>query len=113
LAVLGLGSLVAQEGISVSPGALTFDIPVMIAVAVATLPIFFTGHTISRWEGAVFLAYYVAYTAYLILDAAGHAALTTFGDAMVWFALPLTALTLLVLVVRALGRDKSSADRRL
>jgi cation:H+ antiporter len=113
LAVLGLGSLVAQEGVSVPPGALAFDIPVMIAVAVATLPIFFTGHTISRWEGAVFLAYYVAYTAYLILDAAGHAALTTFGDAMVWFALPLTALTLFILVVRALGRDKPSADRRL
>ena len=113
LAVLGLGSLVAPGGVSVSPGALTFDIPVMIAVAVATLPIFFTGHTISRWEGAVFLAYYVAYTTYLILDAAEHAALTTFGDAMVWFALPLTALTLLVLLVRALGLGNSSAGTRL
>jgi len=112
LAVLGLGSLVSPDGISVSPTALAFDIPVMIAVAVAALPILFTGHTISRWEGAVFLAYYAAYTTYLILDAGEHAARMTLGTAMVWFALPLTALTLLVLVVRALRRDKSSVDSR-
>jgi cation:H+ antiporter len=109
LAVLGLASVVAPEGVSVSSGALTFDIPVMIAVAVAALPIFFTGHAISRWEGAVFLAYYVAYTAYLVLDAAEHAALVAFGDAMTWFVLPLTTLTLMILVARALGRDKSGA----
>ncbi|MGE3177473.1 MAG: calcium/sodium antiporter [Vicinamibacterales bacterium] len=110
LAVLGLGSVFSPEGIAVPPGAVAFDIPVMIAVAVATLPIFFTGWTISRWEGAVFLGYYVAYTTYVVLDAAGHAALTTLGDAMIWFALPLTALTLLVLAVRAYGRRAPSAD---
>ncbi|MDF2773712.1 MAG: Na+/Ca+ antiporter, CaCA family, partial [Geminicoccaceae bacterium] len=38
LAVLGLGSLVAPEGVPVSPGALAFDMPVMVAVAVAALP---------------------------------------------------------------------------
>ena len=113
LAVLGLGSMIAPEGVSVSPGALSFDMPVMIAVAVAALPIFFTGHAISRWEGAVFLAYYVAYTTYLILDAADHAALTTFRDAVVRFALPLTVLTLVILMVRAFGRAESSAGTRL
>ena len=45
------------------------------AVAVLTLPIFFTGNRIERWEGWLFLFYYVAYTAYLILDAAQHDAL--------------------------------------
>ena len=104
LAVLGLGSIVAPGGVPVSTGALTFDIPVMIGVAIATLPIFFTGHTISRWEGAVFLGYYVAYTVYLILDATEHAALPHFGAAMLWFVLPLTALTLAITVSRALRR---------
>ncbi len=73
----------------------------MIVVAGACLPIFFTGHTISRWEGALFLGYYGAYTAYLILAATQHDALSTFSVAMGAFVLPLTLITLLVLAGRA------------
>ena len=101
LAVLGLTAVVAPGGVPVSAAALSFDLPVMIAVAVACLPVFFTGHLIARWEGILFLAYYVIYTAYLILSALQHGALPTFTAAMVWFVLPLTALTLGVGVVRA------------
>ena len=109
MAVLGLGSIVAPGGVPVSPGALGFDIPVMIAVAIATLPIFFTGYTIQRWEGAVFLGYYAAYTAWLVLDATDHAALPAVGAALAWFVLPLTVLTLLVGVTRAVrGRGQPS-----
>jgi cation:H+ antiporter len=100
LAVLGLGSIVAPDGVPVPDGALTFDIPVMIAVAIAALPIFFTGYTIARWEAAVFLGYYVAYTGYLVLDAAGHDLADRLGVAIVWFVLPLTVLTLTVTVIR-------------
>ena len=110
LAVLGLGSLVAPDGVPVPPGALSFDIPVMIAVAVATLPVFFTGYTIARWEGAVFLGYYVAYAVYLVLDATEHHALDEFGAAMAWFVLPLTALTLVIGVVRAVRRGPAGAE---
>jgi cation:H+ antiporter len=110
LAVLGVGSLLAPDGIGVPPGALTFDLPVMTAVAVAALPIFFTGYCIQRWEGAVFLAYYVAYTAYLVLDAAEHEAVDAFGAAMTWFVLPLTALTLAVVTFRALRREDPDGD---
>ena len=42
LAVLGLPAAVASKGISVPAEALLFDIPVMIAVSVACLPIFIT-----------------------------------------------------------------------
>lgn len=104
LAVLGLGSVFSPTGIPVSTGALTFDLPVMIAVAVATLPIFFTGYAIERWEGVVFLGFYVAYTTYLVLDATAHDATDELGAALLWFALPLTALTLAVLVLRARRR---------
>ena len=100
LAVLGLGSIVAPAGIPVSEGALTFDIPVMIAVAIAALPVFFTGHTITRWEAGVFLGYYVAYTAYLILGAAEHAFAAQLGAAVLWFVLPITVLTLAATLVR-------------
>ena len=102
LVVLGLTASVAPGGVPISPGALAFDIPVMVAVAAACLPVFFIGGRISRWEGALFLGYYAAYTAYLLLNAGHHAALLpAFGAAMAWFALPLTAVTLLVLAARA------------
>jgi cation:H+ antiporter len=52
MAVLGLGSIVAPEGVPVGAGALTFDIPVMIAAAIGMLPICFTGYLIARWEGS-------------------------------------------------------------
>ena len=110
LAVLGLGGLVAPEGLPVSTGALTFDFPVMIAVAVATLPIFFTGYLIARWEGLVFLGYYAAYTLFLVLDASLHPAADEFGAAIAWFVLPLTALTILILAVRALRQRATKAD---
>lgn len=97
LAVLGISASVAPGALLVPPSMPAFDLPVMVAVAAACLPIFFTGHLIARWEGALFLAYYVAYTAYLILDAAGHDAQAGFSAVMGGFVLPLTALTLLVL----------------
>jgi len=100
LAVLGLGGIVSPSGIPVADGALAFDIPVMIAVAIAALPIFFTGYRIARWEAAVFLGYYVAYTGYLILDAADHALTPQLGAAITLFVLPLTVLTIAVTVVR-------------
>jgi cation:H+ antiporter len=68
---------------------------------VACLPIFFSGHAIARWEGAVFFGYYVAFTGYLILDAQDHAALGTLSAVMLWFVVPLTVLTLVVSAYQA------------
>ena len=70
-------------------------------MALACLPIVFTGYTIARWEGALFLAYYVAYTVWLVLHATGSALQASYAAAMAGFVLPLTAVTLLVLAVRA------------
>jgi cation:H+ antiporter len=102
LSVLGLSSIVSPNGIPVAPAALNFDLWVMLAVAVACLPIFFTGLQIKRWEGAIFLLFYVAYTAYLILDAGDHAALPAFSTVMLLFVVPITVLTLGVTVVQEL-----------
>ena len=109
-AVLGVGGLVAPEGLPVSTGVLTFDFPVMIGVAVATLPIFFTGYLIARWEGLVFLGYYAAYALFLVLDASLHPVADEFGAAITWFVLPLTALTVVILAVRALRQRATMAD---
>lgn len=109
LSVLGLCSIVAPAGINVSAAALSFDIPVMIAVAVACLPIFFTDYRIARWEGVMFLGYYAAYAVYLYLQATEHDALGPFNLVMSLFVIPLTVITLLVLLVRHIQLSRSGA----
>jgi cation:H+ antiporter len=116
LVVLGATAALAPAGVGVSDAAIRFDLPVMTAVAIACLPIFFTGHCIKRWEGALFLGYYVAYTAYLLLAAADHDALPAFSRMMMGFVLPLTAITLAVVTLRALHerarRRRAAGDSR-
>jgi cation:H+ antiporter len=104
LAALGLTGIVAPLGVTVSAAALRFDIPVMIAVAVSCLPIFFRGHNITRWEGILFLSYYSAYTAYLILKSTHHATLPIFSTVMIAFVIPITAVTIITLAVRSMRR---------
>lgn len=101
LAVLGLSAAVASNGILVPNLALRFDLPVMIVVALACLPIFFTGRRIARWEGFFFLAYYCAYTGYLILYAREFPHLPLISSILIWFVVPISAVTLLLLAVRA------------
>ena len=107
MGVLGVASLVAPAGIEVSAAVIRFDLPVMIAVAFACLPIFFTGGVISRQEGAVLLAFYVAYTAYLVLAATQHDALPRFSAVMLSFVLPLTLLTLGVVAALEIRAKRS------
>jgi len=111
LGVLGLTSIFAPAGIEISLAVLRFDLPVMLVVAFACLPIFFTGGRISRWEGAVLLAYYVAYTLYLFFAAAHHDALPVFSDVMLYFAIPLTVITLGVLAFIAARKEDESSGR--
>lgn len=108
LSVLGLTAAITPSGVSVPAAALRFDLPFMIAVALACLPIFFTGYRIARWEGVLFLAYYVAYTVYLLLDAMQHFALRAYNVALAGFVMPLTAVTLSLLVVRAWREGRPS-----
>ncbi len=111
LLVLGLSS-VLSGGFVISEAAIALDIPFMVAVSIACLPIFITGHRIARWEGVVFVFYYFAYLAYMFLDATGHELLPRFNMVMIWFIAPITVLTLGVLVVRSwyLGRIKRQAE---
>jgi cation:H+ antiporter len=106
LGVLGLTALIAPQPLAVPENALAFDLPVVVATAVACLPIFFNGRMIARWEGALFLAYYVAYTAYLVLAALGSIVLPQFRSAMIGFAIPLTLVTLAVVTARNLRRRR-------
>ncbi len=107
LCVLGFGSLVAPAGINVSKAALYFDIPVMIAIALACLPIFLTGYRITRLNGVAFLGYYGAYLGYLVLSATQHDALGTYQTALLYFVLPITGLTLAFISWRGIRQGRA------
>lgn len=109
--VLGLPAIIVGQGIPVSPAAIALDVPLMLAAAIALVPIAFTGFVIARWEGALFVALYVAYTVYLVLASTEHDALEGFTGVMLWFVLPLIALTLVVFTAFEVGvlRGRRSA----
>lgn len=102
LSVLGLSSIVSPAGISVPDSAVQFDIPVMIGVALLCLPVFFTGYRISRWNGALFLFFYVAYTVYLILNAMQSPHTALYFDVMVHYVIPVAAIALIAAAMRYL-----------
>ncbi len=102
LGVLGISAMIAPTGLEIAESFLHFDIPVMIAVALACLPIFFTGGVISRAEGALLAAYYIAYTLYLILASNQHESLPVYSSVMIWFVVPLTIIILSIIVYQQL-----------
>lgn len=106
LGVLGISSLVSTNGVQVSEAALQLDLPIMIAVAVACLPVFYVGHVISRWNGAMLLGYYVAYTASIIIAATVPSFHRTFAVVMIGIVIPLTVITLLTGVIRFMRQQR-------
>jgi cation:H+ antiporter len=108
--VLGVTSLIAPNGLDVPQAAIVFDMPVMIAAAVACLPIFFTDYLIERWEGALFLAYYAIYATFLFMNATQHTMLETFSGVMLWFVIPLTVITLLAFVWQQLKNEPQKSE---
>ena len=100
LGCLGASGLAAGGGLTVPSAALAFDLWVLLAVAFACLPVFLTGRKIARWEGGLFVGYYLAYTAFLVLAARQHQSLPVYSAAMLSFVAPLTIVTLLVSLLR-------------
>ncbi len=107
LLVLGSTSALAPDGIVISEDALTLDLPILLAAAVACLPVVFWDNKLDRWEGVVFVAYYIAYLVFLVLDATGNRASDPFAFVMVAFVMPLTALTVLVVVLRQRSQGRA------
>ncbi len=106
LTVLAICAIVSPVGVPVSDAALHFDLPVMVAIAIACLPIFFTGNVIARWEGCLFLSYYIAYTTYLILYATEHDGLSLFSTVMLFFVIPITVITLAILTLNSVRKKQ-------
>jgi cation:H+ antiporter len=101
LGVLGIAGVVAPDGLPAAPVLPAFDLPLMLAVAAACLPIFLSGRRIDRWEGFLFLAAHAAYTAFLVLDATGHAGAAGYRGVMLSFVIPLLGATVAAIALQA------------
>jgi cation:H+ antiporter len=104
LGVLGASAALSPAGTPIDPAAVALDLPVMCAVAVLCLPIFFTGFVITRWEGALLFSYYGLYLAYLLMKASGSTALPSFSLVLFWGVIPITVGTLILFVLVDLRR---------
>jgi cation:H+ antiporter len=110
MAVIGLSGLVAPVGVQVSQTALRVDIPVMMAVALLTLPVFFTGSRITRWEGAMMLVFLGAYVTYLVfVSISFQPGVDILRIAMFYFVIPVTLLAITVDVLREWRLRRSEA----
>jgi cation:H+ antiporter len=106
LGVLGIGAVMAPAGIPVANLVLQFDLPVMVFVALVTLPIFYIDNRISKLEGALLITYFALYLTYIALRAVESPAL----PAMLWFMafyVPITFLALVFVAVTT-ARNKLS-----
>ncbi|QQQ80629.1 calcium/sodium antiporter [Saccharothrix sp. 6-C] len=64
--ILGPTVLAAPGTVPVPDDVLALDMVLMVATALVCVPAFFTRRQLSRWEGAAFVATYVAYTTWLV-----------------------------------------------
>lgn len=110
LCVLGASAAVAPAGIPVARSALRFDIPVMLGVTTACLPLFFHGYRIGRLMGAVFLTFYACYILHIVLNATDHDALGSYESLMGRFVLPTTAVVIGILTVFGFRARRARAN---
>lgn len=106
LVVLGVTGLIIPTSIPVQPSLIRFDLIILMAASFACLPIFFTHHRIGRFDGFVFLTMYLAYLLYLFLYSTDHALLEAFSNTMIFFVLPLVAVTILSIFGREWKRRR-------
>lgn len=111
VAVPATMALIGTTGLSISREALTADIPVMILAVCACLPIFFSGHRISRSEGVLFLVYFSAYLTLLytrsVSDSVLHQHLTEMGI----IELTVVSITFIIIAVRAMQYHKHHREK--
>jgi cation:H+ antiporter len=105
MCVLGLTGLAAPGGIPVGSEAITQDLPVMVLVALACLPLFLIGQVIERWEGVLLLVFYGLYMGVLIAEAQGREETVRVLTTVVWVLVPLTVAAYLASLVRLRRRQ--------
>ncbi len=82
LGVLGASAVISDGGVAVNSELIRLDFPVMLAATLVLVPICWNGFMIKKWEGSLLVLFYVAYVAYLIMEAGDSSAPELFRAAM-------------------------------
>lgn len=110
--ILGISGLVAGGRQLIDPSITHFAMPVMLLSAIGCLPVFFTGHAIARWEGAVFLSAYGAFLVYEILASLHDLASLHLYQAIVRMGIPVITTLLAVSLAREFVHRRQTRSRR-
>ncbi len=89
LIVLPAASVLAPAGVPVESPVLWFDLAVMAMIALICWPIFISGSTVSRFEGAVMLMLFTMYSVVLAAETMKLDSLTTLKTGYSLLVLPL------------------------
>ncbi len=108
LGVLGLAGIFAPESVHVAGQVLMFDMPAALFAALVTLPVFFVDNNVTRFDGALFLSYFVMYNTFVVFRALNNPALGTLQTVMMIYV-PLTFLWLAVSAWRHHQKQKTQA----
>lgn len=92
LLTLALTLIIAPNVLAVSKDAITLDLPFMVLVSMACIPIFVAGFNLTRVDGALFLGYYVTYLTYLVLNTINSPIVSAMRGIILYAAIPLTFL---------------------
>ncbi|UXI03027.1 calcium/sodium antiporter [Photobacterium sp. TY1-4] len=106
LAVLGISGLVSEQGLTGSLQLVQQDFPIMLAVALLCLPLFFTGASLSRIEGGLFLSLYLLYSTFLIGVTTHAHWLSSLKLFIFYLCIPLTVLTVTGTLVNDLRKRR-------
>ncbi len=109
LGVLGVTGIVAPQSIAVADHVLAFDLPVAIFAALITVPVFFVDNSVSRSDAALYLTYFVAYNAYIVMRAVNNPAVGTLQTVMMVY-IPATFLWLVFAAWRHHQQQKARAQ---
>ena len=107
LGVLGITALVAPPPLSVSPNALSFDLPIMLGVTLLCWPVFYSGYRVTRVDGLLFLGLYTAYGLHVVAFTTGMPLAGKLEQLMLFFVLPLLVAFLLFSTLRAWWRQRT------
>lgn len=106
LAVLGLSGLISPTPLLASEQLMQIDVPVMVAVAVLCLPLFFLGSTLNRFEGFLFLVLYTAYLWFTVAMALSLPYLSQLQTGLVYGLAPLVGFYVFLCLINDLLRRR-------
>jgi cation:H+ antiporter len=90
-------AMLSSTALPVNSHAVAVDLPLMIVVIIACMPIFLTGHRVSKPEGALFLIYYMAYVLILYYRGLSENGVSNHLFELAILATPILVITMIII----------------